>query len=183
MLCEIQQHSDLTYRLYDYNRRDAQGRQRELHVEKGLDVTRFGRQAGGKIESLPIVRTSSLHEDLLLACRHFAVERWNFAETADATSSREHFDLLVFLEGKGTIAWGNEGTLDQSSEYAPAQVWMIPAALGEYRLSASAPTSLLRTFVPPSLDRFSRHAGSPRRERNGILAHHPSLGAPRRRGL
>ncbi len=48
VLCEIQQNSDLTYRVYDYNRRDAQGRARELHVEKALEVIQFGRTEGRK---------------------------------------------------------------------------------------------------------------------------------------
>jgi len=160
VLCEVQQHSDLTYRLYDYNRRDAQGRARELHVEKGLDVAHFGRQAGGKIELLPSIRNSCSEETCFLACRHFAVERWDFAEEVCAKSRLEHFDLLIFFEGKGTILWGNANANEsanenQSSESGPAQVWMIPAALGEYRLTPSSPTSLLRTYVPPNLDELS----------------------------
>ena len=55
-LCEIQQHSDLTYRVFDYNRRDAQGKPRELHIEKALEVMRFGEQRGGKIEPVRIKR-------------------------------------------------------------------------------------------------------------------------------
>src|SRR6202034_1926958 len=44
VLCEVQEYSDLTYRVLDYNRRDAQGRSRELHIEKALQVIRFGEQ-------------------------------------------------------------------------------------------------------------------------------------------
>ena len=51
VLCEIQEYSDLTYRVFDYNRRDAQGRSRELHIEKALQVMRFGEQRGGKIDA------------------------------------------------------------------------------------------------------------------------------------
>jgi len=40
---------DLTYRVYDYNRHDAHGKTRELHIEKALNVIRFGEQRGGKI--------------------------------------------------------------------------------------------------------------------------------------
>jgi mannose-6-phosphate isomerase len=147
VLCEIQQNSDITYRLYDYNRRDAQGRTRELHLEKGLEVAHFGEQTGGKLARGASVSKGAVEELPLAACRYFATERWEFREAFSAVSNRERFDLLIFLEGQGTIAWrGGE----ESSEYAPAQVWIIPAALGEYRLTPSAPTSLLRTYVPPS---------------------------------
>ncbi len=160
VLCEIQQNSDITYRLYDYNRRDAQGRARELHLEKALEVTHFGEQAGGKLDPAPSVSNGVLEEAPLVACRYFATERWEFREAVSAASDRAHFDLLIFLEGQGTIAWGNananEGANErESSEYGPAQVWMIPAALGEYRLTPSSPTSLLRTYAPPSLDELS----------------------------
>src|SRR5271170_1881344 len=45
VLCEIQEHSDLTYRVYDYNRLDAKGHPRALHVEKALDVIHFEKQS------------------------------------------------------------------------------------------------------------------------------------------
>jgi mannose-6-phosphate isomerase len=152
VLCEIQQNSDITYRVYDYNRRDAKGRTRELHVEKALDVIRFGEQRGGKIQQEQIHR-GPIVETRLAACEYFATERWEFAERIERASSREHFDVLIFLEGNGTIHWG-----DNHEAYGPAQVWIIPAALGKYELhpnaqnaaqpSATSLTSLLRTYVP-----------------------------------
>jgi len=54
ILCEVQEYSDLTYRVYDYGRTDAKGKPRELHVQKALDVMQFGQTAGGKIPSLPL---------------------------------------------------------------------------------------------------------------------------------
>jgi mannose-6-phosphate isomerase len=143
VLCEIQQNSDLTYRVHDYNRRDKHGRPRELHIEKALEVIRLGAQHGGKLEFGPPLRNGAAEQALLVACEHFATERWNFAAPIAPKSHREHFDLLIFLEGQGTIAWG-----DQRVAYAPAQVWLIPAALGEYHLAPAAPTSLLRTHAP-----------------------------------
>jgi mannose-6-phosphate isomerase len=150
VLCEIQEHSDLTYRVYDYNRRDASGRSRPLHIEKALDVIRFGKQTCGKAQPVQIER-GALTETHFIACKYFAAERWDFSRPIGASASPERFDLLVVLEGSGCIEWGNE-----RAEYAPAQVWMIPAALGEYQLVPEAPTSLLRTYVPGDLAEFSR---------------------------
>jgi len=150
VLCEIQEHSDLTYRVYDYNRRDANGRARPLHIERALDVIRFGKQAGGKVQPVQIERGAAT-ETHFVACEYFATERWDFSRPIGAATSPEHFDLLVFLEGNGHIGWGN-----RRAEYALAQVWMIPAALGEYQLAPEAPTSLLRTHIPGDLAEFSR---------------------------
>ncbi len=150
VLCEIQQHSDLTYRVYDYNRRDAQGRTRPLHIDKALAVMRVGRQQGGKVEPVA-VRRGAVTKTFLAACRYFATEKWEFAERTTAESTREHFELLIMLDGHGEIYFGGERT-----EYCPAQVWMIPAALGKFEIAPKARTSLLRTYVPASLDEFAR---------------------------
>jgi mannose-6-phosphate isomerase len=154
VLCEIQEYSDLTYRVFDYNRRDAQGRSRELHIEKALQVIRFGEQHGGKIEPVRIAR-DGVTETYFVACRFFAVEKWEFAESIAAATSPEHFDLLVFLEGRGSIQWG-----DESGEYTPAQTWLVPAALGTYNLEPRERTSVLRAYVPASLDEFARKLAS-----------------------
>ena len=142
VLCEIQQHSDITYRVYDYNRRDAQGKPRDLHIEKALQVMQFGEQRGGKIDPVRISR-GAVTETYFVACRYFATEKWEFAERIASATSPEHFDLLIFLEGHGSIQWGGE-----SVEYAPAQTWLLPAALGAYQLNPDARTTLLRTYVP-----------------------------------
>jgi mannose-6-phosphate isomerase len=150
VLCEIQEHSDLTYRVYDYNRRDAKGRARELHIEKALEVIRFGKQSGGKIEPVRIAR-GPLTETFFVSCRYFATEKWEFAESVAAATSGKHFDLMIILEGTGKFAWH-----DSSAEYSPAQVWIIPAALGAYRIEPSSRTALLRTYVPSGADEFLR---------------------------
>jgi mannose-6-phosphate isomerase len=150
VLCEIQEYSDLTYRVFDYNRRDAQGRSRELHIDKALQVIRFGEQRGGKIIPARIAR-GGVTETYFIACRFFATEKWEFAARMDAATSPEHFDVLIFLEGRGSIQWGGE-----SVGYSPAQTWLLPATLGAYHLAPGERTSLLRAYVPVSFDEFAR---------------------------
>ena len=150
VLCEIQEHSDLTYRVYDYDRRDAQGRARELHIEKALEVIRFGEQRGGKVAPARIVRGGTT-ETYFAACRYFATEKWEFSQRVAGATSPERFELLIFLTGAGRMGWGNE-----SVAYFPAQVWILPAALGAYELRPESPTSLLRAYVPGDLNRLAR---------------------------
>lgn len=152
VLCEIQEHSDITYRVYDYNRRDAQGRSRELHVAKALEVMRFGPQIGGKVTPARVQR-DGVEETFYLSCKYFATEKWDFAARACETTSPEHFELLAILQGSGELSWSGG-----RSTYAPAQVWLLPAALGKYELAAGAPTSLLRTYVPNDPKDFARLA-------------------------
>ena len=142
VLCEIQQHSDLTYRVYDYNRRDAEGKTRALHVEKALEVIHFGKQPEVKIRPVRVER-DGVTKTYFAVCRYFATEKWEFSGSIAASTSLEHFDLLIFLEGSGQLRSRRE-----RFEYRPAQVWLLPAALGAYEIEPAARTSLLRTYVP-----------------------------------
>jgi mannose-6-phosphate isomerase len=148
VLCEIQEQSDLTYRVYDYNRRDAQGQARELHVEKALETIRFGEQKGGKIEPVRIKR-DSLATTYFTACQYFVGEKWEFSESVGRNVTPGRFELLIFLEGSGEIHWGGE-----RAEYGPAQVWLVPAALGTYELKPGSVSRVLRTYVPVDIDEF-----------------------------
>jgi len=148
LLCEIQQHSDLTYRVYDYNRPDAQGKLRPLHIVKAFQVMRFGEQMGGKIDPVRVTR-GAVEETHFAACPYFATEKWESSERIDATTIGAHFDLLVFLDGHGKLCCGGD-----SIHYGPTQVWMLPAALGEYRIEPDSWTSLLRTYVPSDRNEF-----------------------------
>jgi mannose-6-phosphate isomerase len=150
VLFEIQQNSDLTYRVYDYNRRDPKGQARPLHIEKALEVMRFGKQVGGKVTPVTIQR-GALAQTYCAACPYFATEHWAFSGSIQASISKTRFELLIFLEGRGELGWAAERVT-----YAPAQVWLIPAALGELGLVPNTSTSLLRTYVPGDLDQLRR---------------------------
>ncbi len=142
VLCEIQQHSDITYRMFDYNRVGTDGKPRTLHLRQAMDVMRFGDRGGGLCEPAHI-RRGEIEETFYVACQYFAVEKWEFRERIAAVTSPEQFELLIFLGGSGRIEW-NEGV----ELFAPAQVWLLPAALGAYQIVPDFPTTLLRTYVP-----------------------------------
>jgi mannose-6-phosphate isomerase len=152
VLCEVQQHSDITYRVFDYNRVGADGKPRELHVQKALDVLRFG-DAADRSAGLcrPSRATSGIAvKTLYAACRYFATERWEFCEQLHAATSAQRFGLLIFLEGRGRIEFSGG-----SGSFGPAEVWLLPAALGEYNLVPRSPVSLLHAWVP-DLEQLSK---------------------------
>lgn len=150
VLCEIQQNSDITYRVYDYERRDASGKSRPLHIDKAFDVIRFGEQHGGKLDPISIEH-GAVTEAYFVACRYFATDRWTFRKRAVAATSPEHFDLFVVIEGRGRFEWGKE-----SAAYERAQVWFIPAGLGAYKIAPASRTTLLHTYVPKDIRDFGR---------------------------
>jgi mannose-6-phosphate isomerase len=143
VLCEIQQYSDITYRVYDYGRVDAHGRLRELHIEKALEVMNFGAGAGGKVSAMPPSLNGGAWKTLLAACVHFAAERWEYSAETELKTSLDHFDVLVILGGSGELGWK-----DGTARYQRGEAWLVPAALGRLRLLPADPTALLRVYAP-----------------------------------
>jgi mannose-6-phosphate isomerase len=142
ILCEIQEYSDLTYRLYDYGRLGADGKPRALHIEKAFDVIRFSPSPAGLTYPL-VQQRGPLTVRYLAACPYFATERWEFAGPIEAASDVSHFDLLVFLAGAGRLVAGGD-----SQQYRGGEAWFLPATLGEYRLEPAQASVALRTYVP-----------------------------------
>ena len=102
------------------------------------------------------IRRGAVEETYYIACRYFATERWTFPERIAAVTQPERFELLIFLEGGGRMEWDGG-----NASYAPAQVWLLPAALGAYQISPANPTTLLRAYVPDVSD-FARRLADQR---------------------
>jgi mannose-6-phosphate isomerase len=143
VLCEVQQNSDLTYRLYDFHRVDAHGNPRELHVEKALAVIDFNHRNGGKVAPVALPSPNGTKKTLLVACPYFATERWNLSTPHHASSDPARFELLVALGGRGAIQWSGG-----SCSYRQGECWFIPANLGEFSVLPENETSVLRAYVP-----------------------------------
>ena len=142
VLCEVQEYSDLTYRVYDYDRVDAHGKPRELHIEKALDVIEFGRPISGKASRIHLPG-QGMQNSLLTACRYFATERWKITAPVEAHSDPEHFDVLVILTGSGNFTWES-----MPASYRSGECWLVPAGLGKFSVHPNEPSKLLRTYVP-----------------------------------
>ena len=91
-LIEIQQNSDLTYRLFDYNRVDKDGNPRELHIEKALKVIDYSKYNFQNNQS-----------SVLADNQYFKVRRESFNGEMDIFANRDSFVSFTFIEGKGTV--------------------------------------------------------------------------------
>lgn len=103
LICEIQQNSNTTYRVYDYGRRDAAGNLRELHIEKALDVSRLSPVETGNCEYAP-KQTGDAEHTLLASCPYFTTEHYRLAGKTEITAGAESFVSLVILDGEGTVS-------------------------------------------------------------------------------
>jgi mannose-6-phosphate isomerase len=140
ILFEIQQKSDLTYRVYDYGRVDAAtGKPRELHIEKALDVIDYSPAPRGVVPPLPL----EAGRDLLLACRSFALERLAFAGVLERTVDPATFEILTVIEGVVMLRWNGGIRALRRGEAV-----VLPACLGSYALAPTGEARLLRAYVP-----------------------------------
>src|SRR5216684_4337174 len=128
--------------MYDEQRVDAGRKQRELHLEKALEVMECGRSCAPRIMRVPLT-SERAKKNLLVACSYFATERWEFRATVQSQSVLENFELFVILEGSGYIHW--QGS---PAAYQAGQCWFMPAALGKFSLQPEQSTSVIRTWVP-----------------------------------
>ena len=136
-LFEIQQASDLTYRLYDYGRKDSSGQPRELHLDKALDVADLTPGEHALLTPKPLGDGKTE----LLNTEFFAAERWEVSGDLQASTDPASADLLSAVSGKLSVRAGDaEVTLTQGGSC------VLPAALGAYTLSGEG--VLLRCYVP-----------------------------------
>ncbi len=128
LVAEIQQSSDTTYRVYDYDRPGLDGRPRELHVEHALKVTRYGE---APTVQHPAEAPVNLW-DPLVQSPYFTVSQGRCNQEWQQETDPGSFHALMVLEGEGTIDWdgGQEALL-------PGDTVLVPASQGAYRLSGS----------------------------------------------
>ncbi len=117
-VCEIQQNSDITYRLYDY------GRPRELHLEHGVAVSQIERH---EAETKQIALADG--RDQLVDCRYFRLERLRPKELMRLPGALPFYLLLLCVKGSGSIA---------GQQCAAGEAWMLPAGSAGVQVDGSA---------------------------------------------
>lgn len=99
LILETQQSSDTTYRVYDFNRRDAQGNLRKLHIDKSIDVLTIGKPANSTPATMAV---DHLESTLLVSNKFFSVYRWEVTGLVDFTQTVPYL-LLSVLSGQGQL--------------------------------------------------------------------------------
>lgn len=133
LIAEIQQNSDTTYRVYDYNRG------REIHVEKALEVIDFSLR--GENSTGLLVQKDGYDKTYLCLGEYFTIQKYKIKTAVKEESDVERFYLFTCVEGNGVIKYngGEEEILMGDSIF-------IPATLGEYEFVGDF--TLLKSYVP-----------------------------------
>ena len=140
IIAEIQQNSDTTYRVYDWNRLGADGRPRPLHVDKALDVINFEQVDPGVSRTEVIEDEPGRRRSLLCKNRYFVTERVELARGSafEGICSGDSLEIWGVLDGSVEIG---DIRLDG------IRFTLLPAAMGEFTIEARQDSVLLRTYV------------------------------------
>ena len=141
LICEIQQSSDTTYRVYDWNRVDADGRPRQLHKEKALDVIDFeGRYTRTALSGLTLEEEGG-RRTLYVACDYFAMEKLEIDGSMKLYLDGKRFQTLTCVEGSAVIQYERG-----SKNLASGSSCLIPASLNSFVLKGKG--TVIRAYVP-----------------------------------
>ena len=137
LIAEIQQNSDTTFRVYDYNRLGADGKPRQLHLERAIEVMNCA-PAQGAADTLLPCPPDGVQE--VLTCEYFRVRRAEVKRRIDLSTEGGSFTHLMCVRGGGDILCGG-----RNYPFRQGDSYFLPAALGEYAVEGDC--SLLLSGV------------------------------------
>ncbi len=128
LLAEIQESSNVTYRVYDYDRVDKNGKKRELHFDKAVHVMNMDMAPDVKQMPRIIKHYPGCSRELLCRCKYFEVERIQVTKAFSFSVLEESFQVIMCLEGEGQIE-----TMDENLKpvrFVKGRTLLLPAGLG-----------------------------------------------------
>ena len=140
-IAEIQQTSNITYRIYDYDRTDAAGNKRELHTELAKDAIDYRLEKDYRTAYTPVA-DQPVH---LVECQYFETNLLDLTQPISRDWSQlDSFVIYICMEGKVTLrdAQGNEVHLHQG------QSVLVPAENPSLTLTPEGSVKLLETYIP-----------------------------------
>lgn len=127
LIAEIQQNSNVTYRLYDYDRRDKNGDPRELHIEKGVKASNVNKTNERKI---PVCSDGTR---MLGSCEYFQVKEITLSDkTKSFLCDEKSYNALIQTSGESRICYNNEEFKIRAGECV-----FIPAGFGKYNIKGN----------------------------------------------
>lgn len=135
VVAEIQQTSDITYRLYDFDRKDAQGNTRELHVDLALDAINYN-----KVDTQKKYETKANTSNVVVDCPYFTTNFIPLENKVEVSKSGETFTVYMCIEGSFEIEYNG---FKQS--YIKGDTVLVPAEINAFILSGKA--SILEIYI------------------------------------
>ena len=142
IIAEIQTPSDVTYRLYDWNRVDKNGKSRELHIEDSFNVIKNINAFSLKSSKNNKIKTNTLEINTVFTNDYFTTEEYIINGDYSSKTNEESFEIIIVLEGNGTI----ESSVN-SVDLKIGKTVLVPASLGDYTIKSSKGMKFLRVTI------------------------------------
>lgn len=133
LICEIQQNSDTTYRVYDWGRVGNDGKPRELHIEKALDVMCLSKEENTDFSAKPIHFGEDFTDYSVADCKYFKVIKREQKNKTEIKTDGTSFLCLTFLNGDGKIISKNS-----EIDFSHGDSFFIPAYENAYTISGKS---------------------------------------------
>ena len=149
ILYEVQEYSDITYRMYDYGRLTPAGTPRELHVDRSLDVSHYTVSPRVKVKPVSLAGGEGYGDRCLVACRYFVSREITLLPDEDSYGyMKEETEgsciILTSLDDEVQVRYG--ASLTNAEKLARGQTMVLPAALGIYCIEGTG--KLIYSYVP-----------------------------------
>jgi mannose-6-phosphate isomerase len=139
VLIEIQQTSDITYRIFDWNRKNTGKEKRELHTELALDAIDFNQTGINKIRIEPVLNKS----ENLVDCEFFHTNIIRFDKAIDKEYYfNDSFVVYICTDGEFMISWDGNSEMVTKGETV-----LLPAMIKEVKLKPLKETQILEIYV------------------------------------
>lgn len=129
LVCEVQQNSNSTYRIYDYGRKDKYGNGRELHLDKALQVMSFCRNEEVGTQVHEVVQCDGYSRQMLGQCKYFECTKLDVESCVQWTMEDSSFVAIVVVEGEGTIE-----SEDKKLKFVAGSTFFVPAGKNRIRI-------------------------------------------------
>lgn len=128
VLAEIQQNSNTTYRIYDYNRKGKDGKPRLLHIKDAIEVTNFEKTDNCKI-ALNRIKKGGYTETLLTRCPYFSSKLINLNKGISSFVSLDSFHHILCVNNNGILSWNETDIILKKGDSL-----FVPAGCGHYSI-------------------------------------------------
>ncbi len=140
LIVEIQQNSDTTYRVYDWNRVGADGTSRKLHIKKALDVADLSEVTGKEKVEGQVINIGTTKRTHLVDCKYYTTEKIEVKCRSEEQLNGEKFDIIIVIDGEGKIEY-NLGDVT----FNDGDSFLIPACMGDYSIIGRC--TILKTYA------------------------------------
>ena len=144
VIAEIQTPSDVTYRLYDWNRVDKNGKSRELHIEDSFNVIKNIDAFSLKSNKDNKFKDDKLEINTVFSNQYFTTEEYTINGNFSSKTNNETFEIVIVLDGAGSIESSDACNV---IELNMGKTVLIPASLGNYTIKTDSSMKFLRVTI------------------------------------